>query len=303
MKAHLEAFLEALRNRALSEHTLTSYESDLREFEAFLKLRKTDFAAVDHIFIRDFLGHLYERGLEKTSIARKLACLRTFFKFLVREQRLKANPAELVSSPRLPKKLPSYLPEPEAAAVVEMVQGDSMKDLRDRAILELLYASGLRVRELSGLNDESLDMPQQLLRVFGKGRKQRIVPFGEFAARALTAYLTERDRLGLAQPEDDGQTPVFVSLRGRRLNARDVQRLVERTRRQLPSGRRLTAHTLRHTFATHLLERGADLRAIQELLGHSSLATTEKYTHVSLEHLRKEYDKAHPKAKGGKTGT
>src|SRR5262245_18737442 len=146
-------------------------------------------------------------------------------------------------------------------------------------------------------------MSQQLVRVFGKGKKQRIVPFGEFAARGLTAYLTERDRLGLAQPEDDGQTPVFVSLRGRRLNARDVQRLVERTRRQLPSGRRLTAHTLRHTFATHLLERGADLRAIQELLGHSSLATTEKYTHVSLEHLRKEYDKAHPKAKSKNSGS
>src|SRR5262249_10536613 len=172
------------------------------------------------------------------------------------------------------------------------------KGLRDRAILELLYASGLRVRELAGLNDESLDMSQQLVRVFGKGRKQRIVPFGEFAARALTAYLSERDRLRLNQPEDNGQIRVFVSVRGRRLDARDVQRLVEKTRRALPSGRRLTAHTLRHSFATHLLERGADLRAIQELLGHSSLATTEKYTHVSLEHLRAEYEKAHPKAKG-----
>jgi integrase/recombinase XerC len=299
LRHHIEAFLEALRNRAVSEHTLSSYESDLRDFEAFLKLRKAIFDAVDHVFIRDFLGHLYERNLEKTSIARKLACLRTFFKFLVRERRLKTNPAELISSPRLPKKLPTYLPEDEAAAFVEMPQGDAMKDLRDRAVLELLYASGLRVRELAGLNDENLDMPQQLVRVFGKGRKQRIVPFGEFAARALAAYLEERDRLDLAQPEDDGQTPVFVSVRGRRLSARDVQRLVEKTRLRLPSGRRMTAHTLRHSFATHLLERGADLRAIQELLGHSSLATTQKYTHVSLEHLRAEYDKAHPKAKKG----
>jgi integrase/recombinase XerC len=307
LQRHINAFLEGLRNRAVSEHTLTSYESDLHDFESFVKLRKATFESIDHIFIRDFLGHLYERNLQKTSVARKLACLRTFFKFLVREERLKANPAELISSPRLPKKLPSHLPEDEAAAVVEMPHGSSLKDLRDRAILELLYASGLRVRELTGLNDENVDMSQQLVRVFGKGRKQRIVPFGEFAARALTAYLTERDRLGLSWPEDDGQTPVFVSIRGRRLNARDVQRLVEKTRLLLPSGRRLTAHTLRHSFATHLLERGADLRAIQELLGHSSLATTQKYTHVSLEHLRAEYEKAHPKAKGnsgsrGKSG-
>ena len=297
MKRHVEAFLEALRLRAVSEHTLAAYESDLCDFETFLKSRNAAIESIDHLVIRDFLGQLYERRLEKTSVSRKLACLRTFFKFLVRDGRLKTNPAELISSPRLPKKLPSYLSEDEAAAVVEMPAGDAFKDLRDRAILELLYASGLRVRELVGLNDENLDMAQQLVRVFGKGRKQRIVPFGEFAARALTAYVEVRDRQGLALSEDDGQTPVFVSVNGRRLNARDVQRLVEKTRMGLPSGRRLTAHTLRHSFATHLLENGADLRAIQELLGHSSLATTQKYTHVSLEHLRAEYDKAHPKAK------
>src|SRR5262245_7409733 len=255
------------------------------------------FESVDHLIIRDFLAHLYDRRLEKTSVARKLACLRTFFKFLVRENRLKSNPAELISSPRLPKKLPSYLNEEEAAAVVEMKNGTSIRELRDRDILELMYASGLRVRELVGLNEENVYMPQQLVRVFGKGKKQRIVPFGEHAAAAMTAYLLERDRLGMSRPGDDGHVPVFVSVRGRRLSARDVQRLVEKTRLLLPSGRRLTAHTLRHSFATHLLERGADLRAIQELLGHSSLATTEKYTHVSLEHLRAEYDKAHPKAK------
>ena len=297
MQKEIEAFLEALRNRAVSEHTLLSYQSDLREFQSFLKSRKIRFHAIEDIAIRQFLTHLYERRLQKTSIARKLACLRTFFKFLVRDGRLKSNPAELISAPRLPKKLPSYLTESEAATVVEMPKGDSLKAIRDRAILELLYASGLRVRELVGLNDENVDMPQQLVRVFGKGRKQRIVPFGELAARALAAYIAERNRLGLTQPDDEGHTPVFVSVRGRRLNARDVQYLVERVRMQLPSGRRLTAHTLRHTFATHLLERGADLRAIQELLGHSSLATTEKYTHVTLEHLRAEYDKAHPKAK------
>jgi len=297
LQEEIEAFVEALRNRAVSEHTLSSYGSDLRHFQFFLKLRKRSLRSVDHICLRDFLNHLHERKLQKTSIARKLSCLRTFFDFLVREGRLKSNPAELISSPRLPKKLPVYLSEREAAVVVELPRGTALKDLRDRAILELLYASGLRVRELVSLNDENVDMLQQLVRVIGKGRKQRIVPFGEYAGRAMEEYVSERDRLGLANPDATGQTPLFVSLRGRRLNARDVQRLVERTRLGLPSGRRLTAHTLRHTFATHLLERGADLRAIQELLGHASLGTTQKYTHVSLEHLRAEYEKAHPKAK------
>jgi integrase/recombinase XerC len=299
MKNHIAAFLEALRNRALSEFTLINYEVDLRDFEAFLELRKIKIQAVDHVTVRDFLGHLYERGLQKSSVARKLACLRTFFKFLVRDGRLKANPAELIASPRLPKRLPSFLPEAEAAIVVETPQGNSLGDLRDRAILELLYASGLRLRELVGLNDENIDMGQQLVRVFGKGRKQRIVPFGEFAARALTEYLAARERSGLSQPDEEGNVPVFIGLRGRRIDPRIVQYVVEKTRMKLPSGRRLSTHTLRHTFATHLLERGADLRAIQELLGHSSLSTTQKYTHVTLEHLRAEYNKAHPKAKKG----
>ena len=199
MEEHLAAFLEALRNRAVSEHTLSSYESDLRDFEQFLRSRQATIDSIDYLFLRDFLNRLYQRKLQKTSVARKLACLRTFFKFLVHDGRLKSNPAELISSPRLPKKLPSYLGEEEAAAVVEMPQGSSLKDLRDRAILELLYASGLRVRELVGLNDENLDMPEHLVRVFGKGKKQRIVPFGEYAARALATYLSERDRVGLAQ--------------------------------------------------------------------------------------------------------
>jgi len=297
LEQHIDAFMEALRNRAVSEHTLLSYESDLSQFQAFLKSKKVGLRDIDHVVIRDFLGHLYELGLQKSSVARKLACLRTFFRFLVRDGRLKVNPAELISSPRLPKKLPSYLPEAEAAAVVETPQGTSLRDLRDRAILELLYASGLRLRELVGLDDDSLDLPQRLVRVLGKGRKQRIIPFGEHAARALIAYLAVRNAEDISKPEEGGHIPLFVNTKGKRIHPRSVQHVVERTRLSLPSGRRLTTHTLRHTFATHLLERGADLRAIQELLGHSSLATTQKYTHISLEHLRAEYDKAHPKAK------
>jgi integrase/recombinase XerC len=232
-------------------------------------------------------------------VSRKLACLKTFFKFLVREGRLTANPAELISSPRLPKKLPACLAEDEAAAMVELPQGTDLKALRDRAILELLYASGLRVSELVGLNEDEIDMQQETVRVLGKGNKERIVPFGSFAARALEEYIAKKRAAGQVEVEESGSVPAFVSLRRmKRISARDVQRLVARVRLSLKTTRRVTPHTLRHSFATHLLERGADLRSIQELLGHETLSTTQKYTHVSVQHLKKEYDKAHPKAKG-----
>ena len=297
MDRYIEIFLESLRNKPASVHTISNYERDLRQFAEFLKQKKADLRDVDHIFIRDFLGHLYDRKLTKSSVGRKLACLKSFFKLMVREQHLKANPAELLSSPKLPKPLPTFLQEEEAATLVQLPMGNDFKDRRDRAILELLYASGLRVSELVGLSDHQLDMPQRLVHVLGKGKKERIVPFGEFAARALTEYLEDRNRLGLSETEPNGSLPIFVSVNGRRLSARDVQRLVERFRLQLSATRRITPHTLRHSFATHLLERGADLRSIQELLGHSSLSTTQKYTHIGLQHLRNEYDKAHPKAK------
>ena len=297
MEEHIEVFLESLRNRSSSEHTISNYERDLRQFAEFLSKRKIDLAAVDHILIRDFLSTLYDRKMKKTSVARKLACLKSFFKLMVREDRLSANPADLVSSPRLPKQLPAFLQEDEATKLVELPVGDSLKNRRDRAILELLYASGLRVSELVNLSDHQLDMPQQLIRVLGKGKKERIVPFGDFAGRAIVDYLEERDRMTMSPREKGEAQPLFVSLNGRRLSSRDVQRLVARFRLKLSATRKITPHTLRHSFATHLLERGADLRSIQELLGHSSLSTTQKYTHVGLQHLKNEYDKAHPKAK------
>lgn len=302
MEEHIEIFLESLRNRSSSEHTISNYERDLRQFSEFLAKRKIALPAVDHILIRNFLGSLYDRKMKKTSVARKLACLKSFFKLMVREDRLAANPADLVSSPRLPKQLPAFLQEDEATKLVELPVGNSLKNRRDRAILELLYASGLRVSELVGLNDDQLDMPQQLIRVLGKGKKERIVPFGDFAGRAIVDYLEERNRMTTAPPPKGEPQPLFVSLNGRRLGSRDVQRLVERFRLQLSATRKITPHTLRHSFATHLLERGADLRSIQELLGHSSLSTTQKYTHVGLQHLKNEYDKAHPKAKAKSNG-
>src|SRR5204862_1980099 len=183
---------------------------------------------------RDFLNHLYtERELSKSSVSRKLACLKTFFKFMVREGRLKANPAELITSPRLPKKLPSFLGEAEAAAMIEMPKGATLKGLRDRAILELLYASGLRVSELVGLNEDEIDMKQETVRVLGKGNKERIVPFGSFAAAALQEYLSKKRSLKITVPGKNGNLPAFISVRGVRLSARDVQRLVARVRLNL----------------------------------------------------------------------
>ncbi len=300
MNRHTEDFIESLRRKAASRHTITNYEIDLKHFLEFLDQKRKTIEAADHILLRDFLNHLYtQRHLSKSSVSRKLACLKTFFKFMVREGRLKANPAELVTSPRLPKKLPSYLGEAEAAAMIEVPKGDTLKGLRDRAILELLYASGLRVSELIGLNEDEIDLRQETVRVLGKGNKERIVPFGSYAAEALREYLSKKKSLRITVAEKNGNLPAFISLRGHRLTSRDVQRLVARVRLKLATTRRVTPHTLRHSFATHLLERGADLRSIQEMLGHESLSTTQKYTHVSLQHLRKEYDKAHPKAKDG----
>jgi len=296
---HTEDFIESLRRKAASIHTITNYEIDLKHYLQFLAEKKTSIESTDLLLLRDFLNHLYTvRKLSKSSVSRKLACLKTFFKFMVREGRLKSNPAELITSPRLPKKLPSLLGEAEAAAMIEMPKGTTLKALRDHAILELLYASGLRVSELVGLNEDEIDMKQETVRVLGKGNKERIVPFGSFAAAALREYVSKKRSLRITVPESNGGLPAFISLRGHRLSARDVQRLVVRVRLSLKTTRRVTPHTLRHSFATHLLERGADLRSIQELLGHESLSTTQKYTHVSLQHLRKEYDKAHPKAKG-----
>ena len=303
MARHAADFIESLRRKAVSIHTITNYERDLRHFAEFLNLRKFTIESTDHVTLRDFLNHLYtERHLSKSSVSRKLACLKTFFKFMVREGRLQANPAELISSPRLPKKLPAYLGEDETNNAMEMPQGNGLQALRDRAILELLYASGLRVSELAGLNEDEIDMQQETVRVLGKGNKERIVPFGSFAARAIQEYLKAKHSLGNTKPDKDGAIPAFLSVRKnpRRIHARDVQRLVARVRLGLKTTRRVTPHTLRHSFATHLLERGADLRSIQELLGHESLSTTQKYTHVSIQHLKKEYDKAHPKARSAK---
>jgi integrase/recombinase XerC len=294
--AEIEEFVATLLQRAASAHTVSNYRRDLSRLAAFMEKRNVPLEKVDHLFLRDFLNTLYLDGLGKSSVSRTLSAIRTFFRTMVGRRRVPPNPAEMVASPRLPKRLPGNLSESEVRGLLEAPTETTFTALRNRAILELLYASGLRVSELVGLDADDLDRDARLVRVLGKGRKERIVPFGRFAAEALDAYEQERARLP-GTPQADGPAPLFISRRGTRLTTRTIERLVARCRTLLRPGRHLTPHTLRHSFATHLLENGADLRAIQELLGHASLRTTQKYTHASPEHLRQEYRRAHPRAK------
>ncbi len=294
MQALIEKFSRYLSDeRNLSPHTRSAYLRDLGEFQAFLKRHcgseQVALARVDSLLLRRYLAELHKRN-QRTSIARKLSALRTFFRYLVREGSLASNPTEGLSTPKLSRYLPKTLSVDEAAALMERGYGKSLLDLRDRAIVELFYSSGLRVSELTGLDVGSLDLRENLVRVLGKGRKERIVPVGRKAREALLAYLEAR---GLPGAED----PLFLNARGGRLTPRSVQRNLKA--RLIKAGliKDISPHALRHSFATHLLDGGADLRAIQELLGHASLSTTQKYTQVSVDHLMSVYDKAHPRSK------
>lgn len=294
------AFAEAIprfarhldRERNASPHTVRAYTRDLEQFERWARdelQRPVAATEVDHLLVRSFLAHLHHHGLKKSSAARKLATLRTFFRYLAREGIVERNPARALLSPRLEKRLPAQLEEGEAAALVE-VPGDTAGAVRARAVLELLYATGIRCAELVGLDLPEVDLESRLIRVLGKGRKERVVPFGQAAGRAVRAWIAVRDALG---PREDA---LFVTRTGHRLSDRAVRRLVSQRVRAISLERRVSPHTLRHAFATHLLQRGADLRAIQELLGHASLSTTQKYTHVNARHILEIYKKTHPRA-------
>ncbi|MGH9796253.1 MAG: site-specific tyrosine recombinase/integron integrase [Candidatus Acidiferrales bacterium] len=321
MKEAVEKFVSYLRDgRNASSHTLRNYQSDLEQFLVYASppgAKPPALAKVDHHLIREFIAHLHEQGLEKSSVARKLASLRSFFKFCVRQGLAPQNPAKLVATPKLPKRVPSVLTAEEingflnqlanadaTAAQAERAKrarpgadGDESKLLlaRDRAILELLYASGLRVSELTGLDLVDVDRAERVLRVLGKGRKERIVPFGSKAANALEAYWPVRGEI-LRRSRAGETKAVFLNYAGRRLTTRSVGRIVKKYVRLCNINWDLHPHSLRHAFATHLLADGADLRAIQELLGHASLSTTQKYTHASIHQLMEVYDKAHPRA-------
>lgn len=292
----LTQFQEHLEQRASSPHTLRNYLSDLTQFEGYLSATHgTTLLAASHATIRGFLGTL---AVDKaaTTRGRKLASIKAFYKFLVRQKLLPASPAKLVKSPKLPRTLPKVLPVDELFAILEMPPTDTPLGLRDRAILELLYAGGLRISELCGLGLHGVDRRGRLVRVMGKGQKERIVPVHEKAIEALESYLERRGEL-LVKPSK-GQAPdaLFLNFRGGRLTPRSIARHLDRYVLQCAIVRRVSPHALRHSFATHLLGGGADIRSIQELLGHASLSTTQKYTHVGFEQLQQVYDAAHPRA-------
>ena len=288
--------------RDVSPHTRKAYLDDVGRFLAFLSgFAGRDPATVgadevDVLAVRSWLAALRAEGHARTSIVRRLSALRSFYTFLQREGLAESNPARGVATPRTEKSLPVSLSVPEAAAVVEAPPGDSELGLRDRALLELLYATGLRVSELVGLSLADVDVPGRQARTIGKGRKERIVPFGEKAAEALAAWLPAR--LALLRGRRVRGEPLFLNSRGGRLTDRSVRRVLDQALAAAEVSRHASPHALRHSFATHLLSAGADLRTIQELLGHASLATTQKYTHLDVERLMEVYRKAHPKAEG-----
>ena len=260
-------------------------------------LFRSPIRSIDNLTIREYMATLYEKKKKKSSIHRKVATLRTFFRFLCREEILDNNPAMLVSSPRVDRKLPNHLSIEQMVRFIEAPETESVLGKRDRAILELLYASGLRVSELVGLNLLDIDFNNQTLRVKGKGRKERMVPFGNHAKAALEIYLGVRGELLIeADPDDRDPLAVFMNYQGTRITTRSVGRMLDKYCKECTDLPHVSPHALRHSFATHLLDAGADLRTIQELLGHVRLSTTQQYTHVSTDRLMEVYDKAHPKA-------
>ncbi len=304
MEQLIGQFLEHLRyERNVSEHTLRNYGSDLEQFLDYLapanhgKRKEPLPTDIDHITIREWLASLHSAQKKKSSIARKLAALRTFFQFLVREGLVELNPAKLVSTPRQEKKLPKHLSIEEAIRFIEMPDVETDLGKRDRAMLELMYATGVRVAELTKLNLGHIDFKNRLIRVTGKRRKERIVPYGEPALDALRNYLDVRENiLNMAPVSEREPEALFLNYQGTRITTRSVGRMVEKYIRGCAGQYDISPHALRHSFATHLLDSGADLRDIQELLGHARLSTTQIYTHVSMEKLIEVYDKAHPKA-------
>lgn len=286
MNRYLEKFFTYLEiEKNYSRHTLLNYKVDLEEF--FRVMAEVPVERIEYLHLRRFLVHLKGRNLRPRSLARKISAIRSFFKFLQREGYIQDNPAVLLNTPKLDKKLPHFLTEDETTAMIESPSPDTEAGRRDKAILETLYSCGLRVGELVGLNVENVDVISNLVRVMGKGKKERIVPIGEAAVKAIKDYLDQRKK---------ASSILFLNKMGTRLTARSVCNIAHKYIKLTSATQNISPHVLRHSFATHLLNRGADLRSVQELLGHVNLSTTQIYTHVTTERLKSVYDKAHPRA-------
>ena len=295
MRKELDEFLEYLRHgRNASPHTISGYRIDLEQLRDFLAGRKIPVQDVDPVVLRGFLHELAASRLAKSSLARKLAALRSFFQYGVKQGWWNDNPAKVISTPKLDHPVPEFLSEEEMEQFLVRPDSGSVLGLRDRAILELFYASGIRLGELVGIDLADLSLEERMLRVRGKGKKERLVPFGSKAVTGLEAYLQVRPTL---LQGNFGEPAVFLNYRGTRISPRSVERLVDKYVRLTLLRRGVSPHALRHSFASHLLGRGADLRVIQELLGHESLATTQKYTHLNVKQLLQVYRKSHPRAK------
>ena len=299
MKSAVSRFLRYLDvERNASEHTIKSYREDLFSLVEYLTLddeRSPRPSEVTPLDLRGYISALHDAGYARSTISRRLASLRSFYRYAQREGLAEQNPAKPLRNPRRQRKLPHFLSTDEIARLLAAPNTREVLGLRDRAILETTYSAGLRVSELVGMNDDDLDFPGGLTRIRGKGRVERLAPLGSFAVRALQRWLKKRS-LAVDQRGDEG-TPVFVNRFGRRLSSRSVSRMMEKYLKVTGLDMRTTPHTLRHSFATHLVDRGADIRSVQELLGHKSLITTQIYTHLSTANLRATYEKAHPRAK------
>jgi len=304
-RLEIDAFLEHLeKERNDSPNTLAAYGRDLSAFLDFLTqyygIDDWTWGGVDRLAIRGFMGQLARRGLAKRSIARSLSAVRSFYRYMHRNEEVESNPARSVSSPRLEKYLPAYLDRAQIDLLFQMAEVRAWEgrfvDVRNLAILELFYSTGMRLSELAGINRNDIDLLSQQVKVRGKGRKERIVPVGDHAVLALRNYESKRDDLGRSLGGKFDRTAFFLGRTGRRIGVRAVQSAVGTFLKQIDEEAGLSVHSLRHTFATHLLDAGADLRAVQELLGHASISTTQIYTHTSVERLKAVYVKAHPRA-------
>jgi len=288
-------FVQALQQRNASAHTIKAYRTDLAQFSEYVG--PLGWADIDHVLIRSYLANLYERGLSKTSVARALAALRSLYKWLAQEGEVEQNPAALVATPKLPKKLPRVPTIEEVNAVLDSDMSEcSAFAERDQVILELLYGCGIRNSELTGINLDDIRWSNEMILVRGKGRKERYVPFGESGKLALQAYLPQRQR-ALGEAGRTHEKALLINLRGTRLTTRSVGRIVKRIAVARGLSPDVHPHTLRHAFGTHMLEEGADLRAIQEMLGHERLSTTQRYTQLTVKHVMEVYDKTHPHAR------